>query len=173
MRLFFALWPDDNVRLALASQRLQIAQITGGRPTMPVTLHITMVYAGDISPARVPEIKMLQSRIRVPAFDFRIDVAGCFEAARVAWLASDTPPDGLFKLQQGLQTAMQGAGFEVDRRKFRPHITVARDVTTIFEPHPIAPLMWRVDNFCLVGAQAITAKASSQQRRYQSFFSGF
>jgi RNA 2',3'-cyclic 3'-phosphodiesterase len=153
MRLFFALWPDDNVRLALASQRLEIARTTGGRPTMPVTLHLTMVYAGNVSPSRVTEIKMLASQIRVPAFDFRIDVAGCFEGARVAWLASDTPPEGMHKLQKALQTAMLEAGFDVDRRKFRPHITVARDVTTIFEPHPIAPLIWRIDNFCLVEAQ--------------------
>ena len=43
MRLFFALWPRDQLRLALAPHRLDIARIAGGRPTTPVTMHMTMV----------------------------------------------------------------------------------------------------------------------------------
>jgi RNA 2',3'-cyclic 3'-phosphodiesterase len=152
MRLFFALWPDDDVRLQLASQRLEVARLTGGRPTVPVTLHLTLVFAGNVPESRIPEIKMVASRVRAKSFDYVIDTAGCFGGPRVAWLASDNTPRALFDLQERLQSAIAGADFEVDGRTFRPHITVARDITNVFEPYFVPTVAWRIDQFCLVQA---------------------
>jgi RNA 2',3'-cyclic 3'-phosphodiesterase len=152
MRLFFAIWPDDDVRLSLATQRLEIARLTGGRPTMPVTLHLTLVFAGNVPETRVPEIKIVASTVKAKSFDYVIDTAGCFSGPRVAWLASDATPNALYELQSSLQRAVADADFEVDQRTFRPHITVARDISSVFEPHAIEPTVWRVNQFCLVQA---------------------
>jgi RNA 2',3'-cyclic 3'-phosphodiesterase len=153
MRLFFALWPEDRVRLGLAPQRLECARLTAGRPTLPVTLHLTLAFLGNVSEGRLAELKMLAEKIRVSPFDFEINQAGCFASAGVAWLASQTPPKGLFKLHQKLQAAIVDAGFEVDTRTFRPHITVARNVAHPFETHEIPLVSWPIRQFSLVSAQ--------------------
>jgi RNA 2',3'-cyclic 3'-phosphodiesterase len=150
MRLFFALWPDDDVRLALAAQRLEIARLTGGRPTMPVTLHMTMVFMGNVPASRMLELQTIASSVRVPRFNYAVDTAGCFEGPGVAWLASDSPPQGLFDLQSALFNAVKQADFDVDLRQFRPHITVARKIESAFEAYPINPVNWPVREFQLV-----------------------
>ncbi len=57
MRLFFAIWPEGDVRLTLAARRLEVARLTGGRPTLPVSLHLTMVYVGNVPQKRLLEMK--------------------------------------------------------------------------------------------------------------------
>ena len=153
MRLFFALWPDDDVRLTLSARRLEVARLTGGRPTLPVTLHLTMVFAGNVPQRRLLEMQMVASRVRAAPFRYTVDTAGCFGTPRVAWLASDQPPPALFELQNSLHDAVQAADFEVDHRTFRPHITVARHITTAIETYPISPCVWDVDKFALVQAE--------------------
>jgi RNA 2',3'-cyclic 3'-phosphodiesterase len=152
MRLFFALWPEDRVRLALAPQRLEAARATSGRPTMPVTLHLTLAFLGNVLESRLPELKKIAQQIDLEAFDYTIDLVGCFEQAGVAWLASEDPPDQLYKLQQTIHNALLKAGFDVDLRKFRPHITVARNIDRAFEARPIPPIRWPIRQFSLVGA---------------------
>ncbi len=150
MRLVFALWPDDDIRLALSARRLEVARITGGRPTLPVTLHLTLVFAGNVPQKRLLEMQMVASRVRAAPFEYRVDAAGCFNSAQVAWLASASPPQALFDLQQSLFNAVQAADFDVDPRTFRPHITVARHITSFTEAYPIEPCIWKVNNFALV-----------------------
>ena len=150
MRLFFAIWPKDDIRLALAAQRLEVARLTGGRPILPVTLHLTMVFAGNVPQTRLLEMKMVASRLRAAPFRYTVNTAGCFATPRIAWLASDQPPQALFELQQALHDGVHAADFDVDSRTFRPHITVARHITAAIETHPISPCHWDVDEFSLV-----------------------
>lgn len=153
MRLFLALWPDDNVRLALASQRLEVARLTGGRPTMPVTMHLTLVFAGNIPAGRLLELKLVVAGVRAPSFEYVIDSAGCFGGPRVAWLAGATPPKALLELQSSLQRAIANADFDVDIRAFRPHITVTRDIQNTIETRRVTPTSWPINHFDLIHAQ--------------------
>ena len=95
MKLFFALWPDDGIRLQLDSQRVEIARLTGGQPTLPVTLHLTLVFAANVPESRLVEFKMAASRVQLKPFKYVIDTSGCFAGPKVAWLASDAPPPPL------------------------------------------------------------------------------
>ncbi len=158
MRLILALWPDDKVRLALAAQRLEIARVTGGRPTMPVTMHMTLVFAGNVPASRLLELKMAIAQVRARPFTYVIDTAGCFDSAGVAWLAGAAPPKKLFDLQSTLYHTVANADFDVDARRFRPHITITRHIEHSFAQHAITPTPWRVDQFSLI--QAIRDGAS-------------
>ncbi|MCA2997235.1 MAG: RNA 2',3'-cyclic phosphodiesterase [Rhodocyclaceae bacterium] len=150
MRLFFAICPEGDVRLTLSARRLEVARLTGGRPTLPVSLHLTMVFVGNVPQKRLLEMKMVASRVRAAPFRYTVDTAGCFATARIAWLASDQPPQALFDLQKALHDGVRAADFDVDRRTFRPHITVARHITDAIETYPISPCSWDVDKFVLV-----------------------
>ena len=136
----------------MAEHRLEIARVSGGRPTTPVTLHMTLVYAGNVPEIRVHEIVAVGDAIRLPPFDFPIDVAGCFSSAKVAWLGSTATPMTLRTLQRQLQQGVLAADFDIDTRAFRPHITVARNIDQDFDPEVITTVDWPVEEFCLMHA---------------------
>lgn len=167
MRLFLALWPNDQVRLALAAQRLEIARVTGGRPTMPVTMHMTLVFTGNVPSSRLFEFKLATAQVRARPFTYVIDTAGCFDSAGVAWLASAEPPKELFDLQSTLYHAIANADFDVDARRFRPHVTVTRHIEHSFAQHTINPTHWKVDRFSLI--QAVQDGASVRYETLESW----
>ena len=59
IRLYFALWPDDGIRLQLSRYRLQLAREGNGRAVFPVTLHMTLAFLGDIDAALVPLVEKI------------------------------------------------------------------------------------------------------------------
>jgi RNA 2',3'-cyclic 3'-phosphodiesterase len=152
MRLFFALWPNDVLRSQLAPHRLEVLRHCGGRPSLPLTLHMTLVYVGRVPEPRVEELTAIGDSIHQQAFDYEIDVAACFGKAGVAWLGSQQPPGALMDLRATLQNLVYGAGFPIDQREFRPHVTVARNITTFVEPWLVNPVTWNVNQFSLVAA---------------------
>lgn len=157
MRLFFALWPDDNTRIKLAQRRIEVVRLSGGRPLMPASLHMTLVYIGEVSDVRIRDVNAIGDGIDHAEFDYPVDTAACFKEAGISWLGAATPPLGLFSLQMQLRVAVNtrqnNDGFAIDKRRFRPHITVARDIEHAFDTSAIEPVMWRVRNFSLVNSR--------------------
>ena len=153
-RLYFALWPDDGIRLQLARYRLHLAREANGRGVIPVTLHMTLAFLGDVDTKQIPAIEKIGSRLVAPPFNYTVNTAGCFPKARVAWLSAKEAPWHLFELQKNLATLLVTAEVGHDKRAFRPHITVARDIETPFEERAIPPVKWPVNQFCLVGARS-------------------
>lgn len=153
IRLYFALWPDDGIRLQLSRYRLQLARETNGHPVFPVSLHMTLAFLGDVDTTLVPLIEKIGSRLIAAPFNYPVNVAGCFPKARVAWLGAKETPWHLFELQKNLQALLATARLGHDTRTFRPHITVVRDIETPFEDRTIAPVRWPIDQFCLVSAR--------------------
>jgi len=153
-RLYFALWPDEGIRLQLSRYRLQLAREGSGQAVFPVTLHMTLAFLGDVDTKLVPAIEKIGDSLKAAPFNYAVNVAGCFPKARVAWLGSKEAPWHLFELQKNLQSLLTSAQLGHDTRVFRPHITVARDVETPFAERPIPPVRWPIDHFCLVAARS-------------------
>lgn len=153
-RLYFALWPDDGIRLQLSRYRLQLAREGNGRAVYPLTLHLTLAFLGDVDTKLIPAIEEIGDRINAAPFNYAVNMAGCFPKARVAWLGAKEAPWHLFELQKQLQSLLATAQFGHDTRTFRPHITVVRDVETPFADRPIPPVSWPIDHFRLVAARS-------------------
>jgi 2'-5' RNA ligase len=71
----------------------------------------------------------------------------------VAWVAPADVPPALIGMCGSLHEALLEAGFALDTRPFRPHVTLARRCV---QPHPrahCAPIRWRVDRLCLIGSE--------------------
>ncbi len=152
MQLFFALWPTETLRSELSTQRLEVLRHCGGRPSLNDTLHMTLTFVGRVPEPRIAELIAIGNGILHPSFDYKIDVAACFGKAGVAWLGTQEAPAELMALQTSLQDAVQNAGFARDPREFRPHVTVARNITQFVEPWLVEPVTWRVNQFSLMQA---------------------
>lgn len=149
LRLFFALWPDEATRSALAGL-LPPGQSGAGRPTAPENLHLTLAFLG-MQPAQVlPALEQVLQAIAFPELRLQLDRYGYFQRARIAWLGMKQPPPALLQLQRELSAAVMQCGIGHDRESaFRPHVTLARNA-------PAAPrgrepeIVWQAPQLALV-----------------------
>ncbi len=124
MRLFFALWPDENTRAQLAELQRELK----GRKTRRENLHMTLAFLGEQPEACLPSLQSLLHELTVPKIDLLIDRIGYFSRQRIAWAGMQHVPESLLLMQRELSTALEQSGIAFDRRKqFKPHITLARD----------------------------------------------
>jgi RNA 2',3'-cyclic 3'-phosphodiesterase len=155
--LFFALWPDEAVRVqmeALATA-LDCDHHPRGRLLKPARYHLTLQFLGEhaeVTPQLVEDAMKAAGRVQAPAFDLSLDRAGSFH--NVWWLGSAQPPQGLQALWQALSIELMHARVKVvSPGRFTPHVTVVRDAAARLPPTPVAPIEWRVREFVLIDSQ--------------------
>lgn len=129
-RLFFALWPERKVRdrLARLARLARQYQPRGGRLHHSDDLHITLVFLGQVSAAQRPCIQQLADHIDSSAFTLRIDTIGHWPRPGILWCGPAAQPEALRYLVKALQKGLLECGFEPERRRYKPHITLHRGV---------------------------------------------
>jgi 2'-5' RNA ligase len=135
-----ALWPDAGTRRRIDAQARAIE--LSGRLVPAGNLHMTLVFVGNVAADRAGALACIVRNLRAPAFDLRLDRLGHFAGARVAWAGCGAVPQALKALQAALESAVREAGFAVERRAFRPHVTLARDVRAPLSPGDWPAIDW-------------------------------
>lgn len=123
-RLFTALALPDWLR-----QRLALFQggLPGARWVEPEDYHITLRFAGDISADLAEDFTESLSEIRFKPFSVRLTGLACFGGKKPrALYVGIAPSEPLSRLQMAHEQAAQRVGLAPERRKFQPHITLAR-----------------------------------------------
>lgn len=125
MRLFVALPLPDALRDALASLAGGIA---GARWIPLQNMHLTLRFIGEVQSWQAQEIDDALAALRTRGFELSVAGVGTFEReGRVTTLwAGVERNERLAHLQQKIETALQRAGLPPERRRFRPHVTLAR-----------------------------------------------
>ena len=152
-RLFFALWPDDALRDALARQAAVLSELDArARRVSPARYHLTLRFVGSfptVDPALVDSLVQAGDDVRCDAFGLVLDRTGAFARSRVAWSGCRTCPPGLAQLQQALDRAVVvRTGLQADTG-FVPHVTLLRGVCAPLPEIRVAPLSWQVREFAL------------------------
>jgi len=146
-KLFFALWPDEQVRLALA--RLQ--QEVHGRLVARDKLHLTMAFLGQQPAATLPLLLDILHRVAMPAMRLEVDCYGYFKRPRIAWAGMQAPPPALLAAQAELMEKLAAAGLPPSTHgEFKPHITLAREAEEAPPAFTGAPVTWQVRELALV-----------------------
>ena len=151
-RLFFALWPNPDVRTLLVERRDQAVRDYRGRPMRPDTLHMTLVFLGETPDLRAPVALDCGDRVRARSFTLNIDACAHFTEAKVAWLGCADPPEELHNLWVALSDELARAQFTNRDTDYQPHITVARDCLLYPSPRGVPHIEWRVEDFVLVAS---------------------
>jgi 2'-5' RNA ligase len=96
----------------------------------PLQLHFTLAFLGDTSQEQVNLTGQMLSRV-VPAYDAPVvqyrglGLFRSFKDPRVLWIGLDIDPI-IRKMKAELDRELKHLGFRIDRRDFRPHLTMAR-----------------------------------------------
>lgn len=148
LRLFYALWPDDATRSALA--RLQAA--ISGRKTAYENLHMTLAFLGEQPVGSLTALRKILADLPVPLVTLVLDRIGYFTKSRIAWAGTHAAPDELLVLQQRLMREIAHQNILADTRSaFKPHVTLARDAAAP-DDLPFEPIHWHAGHVCLVAS---------------------
>jgi 2'-5' RNA ligase len=133
VRLFVALELGAPARTALAAWGAEVAARDRAlRPTAPAGLHLTLAFLGARPPADVaPLEEALPAAVAAGPWPDELAVGGGVwlpeRRPSVLTVSVADPGDVLTALQSRVADACrQAVGWEPERRRFRPHVTVAR-----------------------------------------------
>ncbi|WP_376088509.1 RNA 2',3'-cyclic phosphodiesterase [Roseomonas sp. CCTCC AB2023176] len=125
VRLFVALALPASLRTHLS---MLAGGIQGARWVPPANYHLTLRFIGEVEGWRADEVDEALSTIRTRPFDLSLAGVGTFEKAGkigALWVGADRS-EALSHLQAKVETALQRIGLEPERRRFAPHVTLAR-----------------------------------------------
>ena len=156
-RLFFALWPDDEVRLKIAENlnRFNLDQ-NKSRLVANNNLHLTLHFVGNTSIAEIDCLEAQARLVNSRPFDLILGCSGFFQKPKVLWFGCQQAPRTLYDLHQNLGQKIAKCAFEPEARAFSPHVTVARKIIEAPEPIDFDPVHWQVNRFVLVESISIS-----------------
>ncbi len=159
-RLFFALWPDDDLRERIATTTLLRLAGAGGRPQRPDQWHVTLVFIGQVAANRVDAVLRSAAGIRRVPFVVSFETIEFWRKPHVVCMTASTTPAPCIGLVGDLRAALMQEGFEVEDREFRPHVTLARKVSSWPPSTRVDPVVWPAQRFALV--QSVTGSGGSR-----------
>jgi RNA 2',3'-cyclic 3'-phosphodiesterase len=148
-RLFFALWPDDNVRTRIEVVTAKLPS-PAGRRVPRENLHITLLFMGSVEESARLCAESVADQLDGHPFDLRLDQLGFWPRPQVIWLSASSVPKDLVELVDRLHQGVAQCGLILDDRPFQPHMTLMRKVTKAGPMRAIEPIEWRVEHFALV-----------------------
>ncbi|MGD2055217.1 MAG: RNA 2',3'-cyclic phosphodiesterase [Gammaproteobacteria bacterium] len=160
-RLFFALWPDADVREAIESvSRRQLRKLA--KRTPGEKLHITLAFPGTVTAPVRECLEASAGSIQATPFALAIDRAGYWSRPRIVWVGPSRIPGELWALVKSLRATLGECGLVPESRPFQPHITLARKANRGLPVDEIEVIHWSVGDFCL--AESVTDPEGARYR---------
>ena len=127
MRLFTALVVPASIAAALHGSAPSAA--SGVRPVPAGQMHVTLQFIGD---ADVAAVRTALAKVRCRPLPVSVRGVGRFDLAgggTILWAGVDAS-QALAELHAACARALAAIGIASERRRFRPHVTVARLAAT-------------------------------------------
>lgn len=125
MRLFIALDLPDAALLALTEMQLHLPH--GLRLVPRENLHMTVIFLGDVLDNDTQTLVEVLESLRVPEIPLKFGPPSRFggHGGQAVSLSVTSSPE-LQLLHDRIKSRFHGAGIYIERRRFRPHVTLAR-----------------------------------------------
>ena len=179
LRLFVAIKLPDNIITQLAAI---MSGLRNARWVHRSNLHITLCFIGEVTTFMAEDLHFELSKVHFNQFDLAlsgVDVFGSRNIVRSIWVGIADSTE-LNKLQKTISTLISAAGFQIESKKFTPHVTLAR-----FNKKPnsnIIPYLeanasfqtpqFKINNICLyrshIGKQSTTYEVLAQYPKNNS-----
>ena len=134
MRLFIAINLEPSIKKELLDciSSLKKAAISGNF-TREENLHLTLAFIGETS--RIREAENALRGISASPFTLTLGKTGAFRRSGgdIFWVGLERNP-ALMELQKQVTAGLANQGFDIEDRKYTPHITLGREVVLKSEP---------------------------------------
>ncbi len=159
MRLFIAINFDEKTKSAIGMVRDNLrANSFSGNFTRDENLHLTLVFIGEVDESLVPAIRHAMNSIQAQPFFLKFTATGSFkrENGEIWWLGAENNPM-LSELQSTLSKLLAESGFDIEKRKYTPHLTIGRKVKLKNKSDKaINPIEFFVNSFSLMKSENIS-----------------
>ena len=161
-RLFVALPVPEEIADDLIALQ---SGVPDARWVPPENFHVTLCFAGEVQGGIMRDLEEELSDIAGPRFPVALAGVQQFSSGKQprALVATVERSDRLDWLQQKVSTVVRNCGIEIERRKFRPHVTLARFGNSAETGHHLAQFMashgtfragpWIADEFALYSSR--------------------
>ncbi len=125
MRLFVGLDLPWEIRSELTKLR---TSLPGARWVAEESLHLTLRFIGEVTPNQAEDIDVALHNLRGKKFPLTLTGLGTLSRSgrEISLWAGVERSAALEHLQAKVETALQRAGLPPERRRFVPHVTLAR-----------------------------------------------
>ena len=130
MRLFIAInFPEEIKDYLINAINNLKEQSLGGNFSRRENLHLTLCFIGETSKINV--IKKIMEKIESESFELSFNSSGRFKRKEgdIFWVGVEQNPR-LIALWHYLTNELITAGFDIEDREYKPHITMGRKVLT-------------------------------------------
>ena len=161
-RHFFAFAPGDDARFALANLSLP----AGARRVAAPDLHATLAFLDTLDVEGERRAAFTAKQVAERAGDRMTVSLALFERWSSSWVVCDDGRDDnvdLERLARALHAALREAGFAIEGRPFRAHVTVARQRGDAVRPMPArlaAPIRFAATELLLMASPAVVPAES-------------
>ncbi len=128
LRLFFALWPNDAKRQALAAATAAAVAQVDGLAVPAANLHVTLAFLGMVPGRRFADLVAIGGQGTYPAVDLAFDRLEYWLKPKVLVAMPSRIPDAGPEIVERLWGRIEPLGFERERRHWQPHLTLVRKV---------------------------------------------
>lgn len=129
-----------RARLTAVARRAQLPPTARLLPAE--ALHLTLLFLDDQSDATLHEVHDALSRLSMPPIALRLTAIGSFTGHAIH---VDVAPDpDLTGFQSAVRRAVQAVNIPLARRRFQPHITIARFPLGTVSPASLAEIAARL-----------------------------
>ena len=161
-RLFVALPVPDEIADALIPLQ---SGVPDAHWVPPENFHITLCFAGEVQGGTMRDFEEELSDLAGPRFAVALAGVEQFSTGKQprALVATVERSERLDWLQQKVVTVARNCGIEIERRKFRPHVTLARFGSNAETGHHLAQFIasfstfkagpWIADQFALYSSR--------------------
>ena len=160
MRLFIAINFNDATASSLIALRDALqSRAAYGRFSALENLHLTLVFLGESDMKQTAAAKTAMDAIKFEPFTITIDRIGRFRrSGGDVWWAGVRENKALSNLHGDLTDKLIAVGFELEKRRYSPHITLGREIVTNEPPREIEPFTGAVSAFELMKSAHIRGK---------------
>jgi 2'-5' RNA ligase len=120
VRLFVSLRPPPEALEHLAHA------VSGLRTTRVDQWHVTLAFLGEVADSAPLDPPLSAAAAAAPQLDLQLQGGGFFRGPAVLYVGLAGDVDGLRALAADVERAVREAGVHLERRRYRPHLTVAR-----------------------------------------------
>jgi 2'-5' RNA ligase len=130
MRLFIAInfkaSVKDKIQEIIKEMKKAALQ---GRFVNNEHLHLTLEFLGEVPAEKVEKIKAIMEQVDSQPFTIDLSAGGYFKRREgdIYWLGIEHN-ELLFSIQAKLHALLSQAGFKLENRAYKPHLTIGRKV---------------------------------------------